>query len=103
MIEQKSAIKRFVVSAAIIGIAVVIGVAALFSFEQANEGVYRVQIVRGQISQIIKPQDGWVSTLTTIGDKYYDFKIQAFTHEVKVNASTKDNAAVSIVISLTAL
>jgi hypothetical protein len=103
MIEQKGSIKRFVVSAAIIGIAVVLGLAAAFSYEQANEGVYRVQVVRGQISQIIKPQDGWVSTLTTIGDKYHDFKIQAFTHEVKVNASTKDNAAVSIVISLTAL
>jgi hypothetical protein len=103
MIEQKGSIKRFVISAAIIGIAVVLGLAALFSFEQANEGIYRVQVVRGQISKIIKPQDGWVSTLTTFGDKYHDFSIRASTFQVKVNASTKDNAAVTVEISLTAL
>jgi hypothetical protein len=32
------------------------GMMALFSFEQANEGVDRLQVVRGQISRIIKPQ-----------------------------------------------
>ncbi|MGH9935287.1 MAG: SPFH domain-containing protein, partial [Blastocatellia bacterium] len=103
MIEQKGSIKRFIVAASIIGIAVVLGVAALSSYEQANEGVYRVQVVRGQINKIIKPQDGWVSTLTTFGDKYYDFNIRTFTFPVKVNASTKDNAAVAVEISLTAL
>lgn len=103
MLEQKRPIMRFVVSAAIVGIAVMLGIMALFSFEQANEGVYRVQVVRGQINKIIKPQDGWVSTLTTFGDKYYDFNIRTFTFPVKVNASTKDNAAVAVEISLTAL
>lgn len=103
MLEQKRPVMRFVVSAAIVGIAVMLGIMALFSFEQANEGVYRVQVVRGQINRIIKPQDGWVSTLTTFGDKYYDFNIRTFTFPVKVNASTKDNAAVSVEISLTAL
>ena len=67
MIEQKNPFRRFVGGFAVIGIAFVIGVMALFSFEQANEGVYRVQVVRGQINRIIKPQDGWVSTLTTPG------------------------------------
>jgi len=103
MIEQKGSIKRFIVAASIIGISVVLGAAALSSFEQANEGVYRVQVVRGQINKIIKPQDGWVSTLTTFGDHYYDFNIRTFTFPVKVSASTKDNAAVSVEISLTAL
>ena len=103
MIQQKSPFMRFAVSAAIVVIALILGVMALFSFEQANEGVYRVQVVRGQINKIIKPQDGWVSTLTTFGDKYYDFNIRTFTFPVKVNASTKDNAAVTVEISLTAL
>ncbi|HKQ77739.1 MAG TPA: SPFH domain-containing protein [Blastocatellia bacterium] len=103
MLEQKGTMKRFIVVAAILGIAVTLGLAALFSFEQANEGVYRVQVVRGRINRIIKPQDGWVSTLTTYGDKYYDFNIRTFTFPVKVNASTKDNAAVTVEISLTAL
>ena len=80
MIQQKNPFKRFIVGAVIIGIALIIGVMAITSFEQANEGVYRVQIVRGQINKIIKPQDGWVSTLTTFGDKYYDFNIRTFTH-----------------------
>ena len=103
MLEQKGPIKRFIVVAMILGIAVALGLAALFSYEQANEGVYRVQVVRGQINRIIKPQDGWVNTLTTFGDKYYDFNIRTFTFPVKVNASTKDNAAVAVEISLTAL
>jgi SPFH domain / Band 7 family len=103
MLEQKNPFKRFVAGAVIIGIALALGVAALTSFEQANEGVYRVQVVRGQISKIIKPQDGWVSTLTTFGDHYYDFNIRTFTYSVKVNASTKDNAAVTVEISLTVL
>ncbi len=100
---QKGSFTRFIVGATIVGIGVVLGLAAVFSFEQANEGVYRVQVVRGQINKIIKPQDGWVSTLTTFGDKYYDFNIRTFTFPVKVNASTKDNAAVTVEISLTAL
>lgn len=103
MIQQKNPFKRFVVGATIIGIALILGVTAITSFEQANEGVYRVQVVRGQINKIIKPQDGWVSTLTTFGDKYYDFNIRTFTFPVKVNASTKDNAAVTVEITLTAL
>jgi len=103
MIDQKRPFMRFAVSAAIVVIALIIGVTAITSFEQANEGVYRVQVVRGQINKIIKPQDGWVSTLTTFGDKYYDFNIRTFTFPVKVNASTKDNAAVTVEITLTAL
>jgi hypothetical protein len=103
MIEQKRPFMRFAVSAAIVVIALILGVTAITSFEQANEGVYRVHVVRGQINKIIKPQDGWVSTLTTFGDKYYDFNIRTFTFPVKVNASTKDNAAVTVEITLTAL
>jgi|SoiMethySBSTD1v2_1073268.scaffolds.fasta_scaffold58562_3 SPFH domain/Band 7 family protein len=103
MIDQKRPFMRFAVSAAIVVIALILGVTAITSFEQANEGVYRVQVVRGQINKIIKPQDGWVSTLTTFGDKYYDFNIRTFTFPVKVNASTKDNAAVTVEITLTAL
>jgi hypothetical protein len=103
MIQQKNPFKIFIVGAVIIGIALILGVMAISSFEQANEGVYRVQVVRGQINKIIKPQDGWVSTLTTFGDKYYDFNIRTFTFPVKVNASTKDNAAVTVEITLTAL
>src|SRR5262245_22456787 len=103
MTEQKNPFKKLIVGATIIGIAFAFGVMTLTSFEQANEGVYRVQVVRGQINKIIKPQDGWVSTLTTFGDHYYDFNIRTFTFPVKVNASTKDNAAVTVEISLTAL
>jgi SPFH domain/Band 7 family protein len=103
MLEPKRPFMRFAVSAAIVVIALILGVMALSSFEQANEGVYRVQVVRGQINKIIKPQDGWVSTLTTFGDKYYDFNIRTFTFPVKVNASTKDNAAVTVEVTLTAL
>ncbi len=103
MIEQKKPFMRFVLGASLVGMALILGIAALYSFEQANEGVYRIQVVRGQINRIIKPQDGWVSTLTTFGDKYYDFNIRAFTFPVKVSASTKDNAAVTVEITLTAI
>lgn len=68
----------------------------------ANEGVYKVQTIRGQISRVIKPQDGWVSTMNTIGNEEYDFNVRSFTEQSEVNASTKDNAAVKVVISVTA-
>lgn len=67
----------------------------------ANEGVYKIQTVRGQINQIIKPSDGWVNVTTTIGDEYYDFSLRSFTENVEVQASTKDNAAVKLEIHVT--
>ncbi len=68
----------------------------------ANEGVYQIQVIRGQIARIIKPQDGWVNTLGTIGDEYFDFSTRSFTDKTEVNASTKDNAALKISIAITA-
>lgn len=67
----------------------------------ATEGAVQVQVVRGQISRIIKPADGWVGTLTTVGDEYYDVDLRAFTENVEVGASTKDNAALKIQIAVT--
>lgn len=67
----------------------------------ANEGTVQVQVIRGQISQIIRPANGWVNTLTTVGDEYYDINLRSHTDTVEVNASTKDNAAFKIKISLT--
>jgi hypothetical protein len=67
----------------------------------ATEGAVQVQVVRGQISRIIKPADGWVGTLTTVGDEYYDIDLRSFTENVEVGASTKDNAALKIQIAVT--
>jgi hypothetical protein len=68
----------------------------------STEGSVKVQVIRGQISRIIKPQDGWVTTVTTVGDEYYDIDLRSFTEKVEVNASTKDNAAFKIVVAVTA-
>jgi hypothetical protein len=67
----------------------------------ATEGAVQVQVVRGQISRIIKPADGWVNTFTTVGDEYHDVDLRAFTENVDVGASTKDNAALKIQIAVT--
>jgi hypothetical protein len=72
-------------------------------YEQANEGELKVQVVRGQITRIIRPADGWVNTMSTVGDEYYPFNIRTFTFPLSVNGSTKDNAAVKIDVSLTVL
>ncbi|MBL8206317.1 MAG: hypothetical protein JNM09_18920 [Blastocatellia bacterium] len=68
----------------------------------ATEGAVQVQVVRGQINRIIKPADGWVGTMTTVGDEYYDIDLRAFTENVEVGASTKDNAALKIQVAVTA-
>ena len=68
----------------------------------ATEGAVQVQVVRGQINRIIKPADGWVGTLTTVGDDYYNIDLRSFTENVDVGASTKDNAALKISIAVTA-
>lgn len=77
--------------------------AGLFSgcVTNATEGAVQVQVVRGQINRIIKPSDGWVGTLTTVGDSYYDIDLRSFTENVEVGASTKDNAALKIMIAVT--
>jgi SPFH domain / Band 7 family len=67
-----------------------------------TEGAVQVQVVRGQINRIIKPSDGWVGTLTTVGDQYFDIDLRSFTENVDVGASTKDNAALKISIAVTA-
>ena len=67
----------------------------------ATEGAVQVQVVRGQINRIIKPADGWVGTMTTVGDEYYDIDLRSFTENVEVSASARDNAALKIQISVT--
>jgi hypothetical protein len=70
-------------------------------YEVAQEGELKIQVIRGQIAHIIKPSDGWFSTLDTFGDDYYPFNTRVFTFPVQVNGSTKDNAAVKVDISAT--
>jgi len=65
------------------------------------EGQVRIQVIRGQITRVIRPADGWVNTMNTVGDEYFDITLRTFTFPVVVNASTKDNAAVQVQISAT--
>lgn len=67
----------------------------------ATEGEVQVQVVRGNITRIIRPSDGWVNTASTFGDDYYDISTRAFTDKIDVGASTKDNAALKITVAVT--
>jgi len=67
----------------------------------AVEGQVQIQVIRGQITRVIRPADGWVNTAGTVGDDYYDINLRAFTFPVTVSASTKDNAAVQMQIAAT--
>ncbi len=69
----------------------------------ATEGIYKIQTIRGQISRVIKPHDGWVNTMNTVGNEEFDFNIRVFTVPVHVTASTQDNAAVAVNVSASLL
>ena len=67
----------------------------------AQEGTATVQVVRSKISQVIRPEHGWVNTAGTFGDEYYEVGLRSTTDEVEVDASTKDNAALKLKIAVT--
>jgi len=67
----------------------------------AQEGTATVQVVRSKISQVIRPEHGWVNTAGTFGDEYYEVGLRSSTDEVEVDASTKDNAALKLKIAVT--
>ena len=67
-----------------------------------TEGQVRIQVVRGQITRIIRPTDGWVNTFNTVGDEYYDVDLKSFTNHITVDGSTKDNAGVKVEVGITA-
>lgn len=70
-------------------------------WETADEGTVKVQTIYGRINRVIKASDGGIWTITTLGDEYHDVNLRAFTEAVPVGASTKDNAALNIQISVT--
>lgn len=65
----------------------------------AEEGVYQLQTTSGQLTKVIKPQDGW--TYSGLTNSEYPWNIRTFTYPNQVQGSTKDNAAVSMNFSLT--
>jgi SPFH domain / Band 7 family len=67
-----------------------------------TEGQVRIQTVRGQISQVIRPANGWVVTMFTVGDDYYDVDLKSITENFNIKGSTKDNAGVQVEIGITA-
>ncbi len=70
-------------------------------YVEAKEGEYQVQTVKGPIARVIKPSDGWVWTIFTIGNEEYPFNIRTFTYTNQISGSTKDNSPVKMDISLT--
>jgi hypothetical protein len=67
----------------------------------ADEGTVKVQTVYGKISRIVRASDGGIYTWYTIGDDYYPVNLRAKTEEVDITASSKDNAALTLKVSVT--
>lgn len=66
-----------------------------------EEGTIQVQTIYGKISRIIRATDGGVWTVFTLGDDYYPVTLRASTDAVDVSASSKDNAALTLKVSVT--
>jgi len=67
----------------------------------AQEGTVEVQTIWDKITQIVRADYGGVWTITTLGDEYYTVSLRSQTTETDVQASSKDNAALTMKIAVT--
>jgi hypothetical protein len=63
---------------------------------QADDGTVVIQSIDGNVSRVIRPAHGSVSTLWTTGEKYYVYNLQTRTHTVDVSGTSKEGAAFKI-------
>jgi hypothetical protein len=67
----------------------------------AEEGTVQVRTINDRIDRIIRPEDGGVYSWNVWWDAYYPVSLQTKTTEVSVTASSKDNAALTLKVSIT--
>lgn len=67
----------------------------------APEGTVQVRTVNDRIDKIIRPEDGGVYSWNVFWDDYYPVSLQVKTKEVDITASSKDNAALTLKVSVT--
>lgn len=67
----------------------------------AREGTVQVRTINDRIDRIIRPEDGGVYSWNVWWDEYYPVSLQAKTNEIDVTASSKDNAALTLKVSVT--
>jgi len=70
-------------------------------WQTAKEGTVEIQTIWDKMTKIIRASDGGVSSWSTIGDDYYTVSLLSQTTEADVQASSKDNAGLSIKIAVT--
>jgi hypothetical protein len=94
--------KSFIIAAALILIALVVGGTATYSnIKFAQEGTVQVVTKWGAIERVYTPSDGWFTTIAP-GRKSYEVNIKSFTESAQVRVTSKDNAALQVEIALTA-
>lgn len=71
-------------------------------YEQANRGEVVVRVVRGRVDKVLRPEDGWNSTVTYIGDEYPRVSLTSYVRPIELHVMTKDNAKVKIPVNLQA-
>ena len=67
----------------------------------AQEGTVEVQTIWDKISKVIRAEDGGVWSITTMGDEYYTVSLRSQTTETDVQASSKDNAGLTLKVAVT--
>jgi len=67
----------------------------------AQEGTVQVRTINDRIDLIIRPDSGGVYSWNVWWDQYYPVSLQAKTTEIDVTASSKDNAALTLKVSVT--
>ena len=66
----------------------------------AQEGTVQVRTINDKIDLIIRPDSGGVYSWNVWWDQYYQVSLQAKTTEIDVTASSKDNAALTMKVSV---
>lgn len=86
---------------------ILIGVLALTIVTQtgcwvtAQEGTVQVQTIWDKITKVIRADSGGVWSVTTMGDDYYEVSLRSQTTETDVQASSKDNAGLTLKVAVT--
>lgn len=80
----------------LIGLAIYAG-----SINYAEEGTVQLVTQWGSIRRVVRPADGWFTTLLP-GQRAYEINLRSFTETATPRVTSRDNAALQVPISVTA-
>lgn len=94
--------KYFIAGVVLLIIVAIVGASVAFAnIDYANEGTVKVVTKWGAIERVYRPSDGWFTTVAP-GRKSHEVNIKSFTESATARVTSRDNAALTVEIAVTA-